>query len=77
MIRVLVLGALLLLLQFLRTITLPGTDRPGVEPMTLAAVGFVVLAAFTVGELGGRAKLPGSSSARTWPTGSRRAWSRT
>jgi Kef-type K+ transport system membrane component KefB len=58
MIRVLVLGALLLLLQFLRTITLPGTDRPGVEPMTLAAVGFVVLAAFTVGELGGRAKLP-------------------
>ncbi|MFT4974819.1 MAG: Kef-type K+ transport system membrane component KefB [Myxococcota bacterium] len=38
---------------------LPSTVEMGVsDPLTLAAIGFVVLAAFTVGELGGRLGLP-------------------
>ena len=57
--RILVLGVALSLLMLLRQAThIEGYLPEGVDPMTLAAVGFVVLTAFTLGELGGEAGLP-------------------
>ena len=55
--RILVLTVafgLLVLLKQTATATISGAP----DPMTLAAVGFVVLTAFTIGELGGQARLP-------------------
>ncbi|MBX2810881.1 MAG: cation:proton antiporter [Myxococcales bacterium] len=55
--RLLVLAVALGLLLLLKHAA-PDTSTSAFDPMTLAAVGFVVLAAFTVGELGGTARLP-------------------
>lgn len=51
---VLALLAMMIGLRALQTETSP----PGTDPLTLAAIGFVVLAAFAIAELGGRLTLP-------------------
>ncbi|MFT4625568.1 MAG: Kef-type K+ transport system membrane component KefB, partial [Myxococcota bacterium] len=55
--RLLVLAAALTIMWGLRGLP-SATGGAGPDPLTLAAVGFVVLAAFTVGELGARLGLP-------------------
>ena len=56
--RLLVLGAALGLLLVLQQFGVNNPDSLGVSPLTLAAVGFVVLTAFTIGEIGAGAGLP-------------------
>ncbi|MFH1811282.1 MAG: cation:proton antiporter [Pseudomonadota bacterium] len=55
--RVLVLMGLLGLMLSLHALRVEGSDS-AVDPLTLAAIGFVVLAAFTVGELATLIRLP-------------------
>lgn len=55
--RLFVLGAALAMMWAVKSLRMDAA-LAGADPLTLAAVGFVVLAAFTVGELGGALKLP-------------------
>ncbi len=55
--RLFVLAAALAMMWAVKSLRMDGA-LAGADPLTLAAVGFVVLAAFTVGELGGALKLP-------------------
>jgi len=53
--RLFVVGALLVMMLGLRTLQ---AENLGYDPLTLATIGFVVLAAFALAELGGRLSLP-------------------
>jgi Kef-type K+ transport system membrane component KefB len=55
--RLFVVLALLAMMVGLRALQ-TGTSPPGTDPLTLAAIGFVVLAAFALAELGGHLGLP-------------------
>ncbi len=55
--RLFVVLALLAMMVGLRALQTE-TSPPGTDPLTLAAIGFVVLAAFAIAELGGRLTLP-------------------
>ncbi|MBK8235006.1 MAG: hypothetical protein IPK74_05590 [Deltaproteobacteria bacterium] len=54
--RVFVVGVLLAMMLGLRV--LQAVDDSGTDPLTLATIGFVVLAAFALAELGGELSLP-------------------
>ena len=55
--RMLVLAAALGMMWAVERLRMDGVQASP-DPLTLAAIGFVVLAAFTVGEIGGALKLP-------------------
>ncbi|MEZ4452814.1 MAG: cation:proton antiporter [Nannocystaceae bacterium] len=56
--RLFVLGVLLLLMRGLALLQEDGDIAGSGDPLTLAAIGFVLLASFTVAELGAAARLP-------------------